>query len=170
MNTRVMSARGMAAESVRMRPAAFFSSDVEVESLADGSLLLRSAERLQPFDVRIGEWLDRWARQAPERDFLVEQTPEGERRITYDNARQAVRALAAGLLRHALSPERPLAILASASIDHALLMCAALYVGIPVAPIAPAYALQSRDFVKLRRVMDLLTPGLVVVEDGVIAG
>lgn len=166
MNATRVQGRGTAADSVRMRPATVFSSDVQVNTLPDGSLSMRSAEALQPFDVRMGDWIDRWAREAPERDFLVEQTAAGERRISYREARHAVRSLAAELLRYSLSAERPLAILASAGIDHALLMCAALYIGVPVAPIAPAYALQSRDFVKLRRVMSLLTPGLVVVERG----
>lgn len=152
--------------SARLRPVSFFSSDVELQTLADGSIAMRSAERLKPFDVRMGDWLDRWAREAPGRDFLVEQTPAGERRISYREAREAVRAIAGGLLSHALSAERPLVVMASAGIDHALLMCAAFYIGVPIAPIAPAYALQSRDHLKLHRVLGLLTPGLIVVEDG----
>jgi len=41
-------------------------------------------------------------------------------------------------------------------------------VGIPVAPIAPAYALQSIDYVKLSYAFELLTPGMVVVDDGML--
>jgi feruloyl-CoA synthase len=46
-------------------------------------------------------------------------------------------------------------------------MLAALYVGIPIAPLTPAYALQSRDYAKLSYAFELLTPGMVVVDDGV---
>jgi feruloyl-CoA synthase len=56
--------------------------------------------------------------------------------------------------------------LAGNGIDHALIMLAALYVGIPVAPIAPAYALQTNDYIKLSHAFRVLTPGMVVVEDG----
>jgi feruloyl-CoA synthase len=47
-------------------------------------------------------------------------------------------------------------------------MLAALYVGIPIAPIAPAYALQTTDYIKLSHAFRLLTPGMVIVDDGVL--
>ncbi len=146
----------------------FFAPDVELTRRADGSLLMRSVEPLGDYDSRVGEWLDRWAREAPDRTFIVEQTPTGERCISYEEARKSVLLLAEGLLSYGLSPERPLAILAENGIDHALLMLAAVYVGIPVAPIAPAYALQSIDYGKLSYAFRLLTPGIVVVDDGVV--
>ena len=34
------------------------------------------------------------------------------------------------------------------------------------APISPAYSLISKDFAKLRTIMELLTPGLVFAADG----
>jgi len=151
---------------VPLRPVRFFSPEVEVTRQEDGSLLMRSLEPLAEYDCRVGDWLDRWAREAPGRDFIVEQTPPGERIIAYGEARARVLLLAGGLLRHDLSPDRPLTILAANSIDHALIMLAALYVGIPIAPIAPAYALQSVDFAKLGHAFRLLTPGMVVVDDG----
>jgi feruloyl-CoA synthase len=129
---------------------------------------MRSVEPLSSYDNRIGDWLDRWAREAPDRDFIVEQAAEGERRISYSEARDAALALAENLLNYGLGPDRPLAIIAANGIDHALIMLAALYVGIPVAPIAPAYALQSADFAKLSHSFRLLTPGMVVVDDGVL--
>ena len=149
-----------------LRPVRFFSPDVELTRQPDGSLIMRSVEPLASYDHRIGDWLDRWAREAPDRDFIVEQAAEGERTIRYGEAREAALALAENLLTYGLGPDRPLAILASNGIDHALIMLAALYVGIPVAPIAPAYALQSADFAKLSHSFRLLTPGMVVVEDG----
>jgi feruloyl-CoA synthase len=149
-----------------MRPVHFFSPDVELLRHADGTCLMRSLEPLAPYDQRIGDWLDRWAREAPNRVFLVEQTKDGERTIRYGEAREEALNLAEGLLRFELGPDRPLAILAANGIDHALVMLAALYVGIPLAPIAPAYALQSTDYLKLAHSFRLLTPGMIVVEDG----
>ncbi|MGA7069597.1 MAG: feruloyl-CoA synthase, partial [Pseudolabrys sp.] len=42
----------------------------------------------------------------------------------------------------------------------------AMYVGIPYAPISPAYSLMSNDFGKLRTIISLLTPGVVFANDG----
>ena len=152
--------------SLPLRPVRFFSPDVELTRRADGSLLMRSVEPLGEYDCRVGDWLDHWAREAPTRIFMVEQTRTGERCISYREAQEAVLLLAEGLLDCGLGPDRPLAILAANGIDHALVMLAALCVGIPIAPIAPAYALQSIDYAKLHYAFKLLTPGTVVVDDG----
>jgi feruloyl-CoA synthase len=151
-----------------LRPVRFFSPDVELTRRSDGSLRMRSLEPLGDYDSRVGEWLDRWAREAPHRTFLVEQTPAGERSICYGEARKSVLLLAEGLLGYELGPEQPVAILAENGINYALIMLAAVYVGIPIAPIAPAYALQSIDYRKLSHAFKLLTPGMVVVDDGVV--
>ncbi len=129
---------------------------------------MRSAEPLSDYDNCIGDWLDRWALAAPDRAFIIEQTEDGERTISYREARQSALTLAEGLLSFALGPERPLAILGGNSIDYALIKLAALYVGIPLAPIAPGYALQSIDYLKLAHTFRVLTPGMVIVEDGVL--
>lgn len=143
----------------------FFSPQVELTPAREG-WLFRSVEPLGEYDRCVGDWLDRWAKEAPDRTFLVEQTPLGERSITYSEARKSALVLSEGLLDYGLGPDRPVAILAANGIDHALIMLAALYVGIPIAPIAPAYALQSTDCAKLAYAFGLLTPGLIVVEDG----
>jgi feruloyl-CoA synthase len=114
----------------------------------------------------VGDWLDRWAALVPDRVFIVEQTNGGERQISYGEARQEVLSLAEGILAHDVGPERPVAILAPNGIDFALMKLAALYVGIPICPIAPAYALQSTDYAKLAHAFRLLTPGMIVVDDG----
>jgi feruloyl-CoA synthase len=167
--------------NARLRPVRFFSPDVELTHQADGSYLMRSVEPLADYDHRIGAWLDRWALEAPDRAFIIEQTKneqtkseqtkneqtkDGERTIHYGEAREAALALAEGLIDYDLGPERPIAILAANSIDYALMILAAGYVGIPFAPIAPAYALQTTDYLKLSHSFRLLTPGMVVVDDG----
>jgi len=149
-----------------LRPVRFFSPEVVLARQTDGVCVMRSVEPLADYDPRIGDWLDRWALQAPNRVFLVEQAKDGERTITYGEARRAALALSEGLLRYDLGPDRPLAILSANGIDYALLILAALYVGIPLAPIAPAYALQTTDYLKLAHAFRLLTPGMIVVEDG----
>jgi feruloyl-CoA synthase len=151
-----------------LRPVRFFAPEVDLSRQPDGSWRMRSVEPLADYDHRVGDWLDFWAREAPQGIFLVEQTSCGDRAIHYAQARDAALALAEGLLGYGLGPDRPLAILAANGIDHALVMLAALYVGIPIAPIAPAYALQTTDYIKLSHAFRLLTPGMVVVEDAVL--
>jgi feruloyl-CoA synthase len=77
-----------------------------------------------------------------------------------------VKRIGASLLRRGLSTDRPIAVISGNGIEHALLGLAAMYVGIPYAPISPAYSLMSSDFGKLRMMLDLLTPGLVFAADG----
>jgi feruloyl-CoA synthase len=64
-----------------------------------------------------------------------------------------------------LSAERPLVVLSDNSIAHALLMLAAMHVGVPAATISPAYSLVSRDFDKLKGMIQLLDPGAIHVSD-----
>ena len=59
-----------------------------------------------------------------------------------------------------------MAILSGNDLEHAMLALGCLYVGIPYAPISPAYSLISSDFGKLRYILDLLTPGMVFACDG----
>jgi feruloyl-CoA synthase len=76
-----------------------------------------------------------------------------------------VRRIGAALLERGLSVERPVAILSENSLEHLLLMLAALHVGVPCAPVSPAYSLLSKDFARLRYVFNLATPGLVFAKD-----
>ena len=83
------------------------------------------------------------------------------RTITYAQTLDRVRRIGAALLTRNLSAERPIVILSGNDLEHALLGLAANYVGIPYAPVSPAYSLISSDFGKLKHIFNLLTPGLV---------
>jgi feruloyl-CoA synthase len=56
-------------------------------------------------------------------------------------------------------------ILSGNSIEHALLTFAAMHVGVPAAPISPAYSLLDPETARVRHAVSLLTPGLVYAED-----
>ncbi len=140
--------------------------DPLVEDRADGTRLVTVRQQLAPYPRALPDRLVHWAAAAPDRTFLAERTSDGAwRRLTYAEALRQVRSLAAGLLRHDLSAERPVAILSGNSIDHALVALAAMMVGVPYAPISPPYSLVARDFGKLSYCLDLLTPGLVFVAE-----
>jgi feruloyl-CoA synthase len=90
----------------------------------------------------------------------------GWRHITCAQTLDLVRRIGTELLRRQPSPERPIVILSGNDIEHALLGLAAMYVGVPYAPISPPYSLISNDFGKLKHILALLTPGLVFAADG----
>lgn len=151
-------------------PEGFFAPvAIDLTRRPDGTIILQSQQELGPYARCLGEHLLRWAVEAPERTFLAQRYPDGEhagewQRLSYAEALDHVTALAAGLLERDLGPDRPLAILSGNSISHGLLTLAAMHVGIPVAPISPAYSLMSRDFGKLKHVLALAGPGMVYVE------
>ena len=147
-------------------PINFAPAAVDVERRADGSLVLRSPQALKPYARCVGEWLVRWAREAPERVFLAERCATGWQKVCYGEALEAACAIGSALLRRGLSAQRPVAILSDNGIDHALLMLGAMHVGVPVAPVSPAYSLMSRDHAKLKGIFQLLRPGLVYAADG----
>jgi feruloyl-CoA synthase len=149
-----------------IRPVALGLRDVTVERRADGTTLLRAPGPLGPYPDKITERLDYWAKVAPDRAFMAQRDGNGWRNVTYRQAREHARAIGQALLARGLSAERPVAILSGNGIEHALLALGALYVGIPHAPISPAYSLVSGDLARLRAIFDLITPGLVFVADG----
>lgn len=146
----------------------FANPEVILERRTDGTIRLACPTPLGTPARAVGTWLDHWARVTPDRLFLQERGPDGSwTGPTYAEARDLVERIATGLLRHGLSAARPVAILSDNSVEHALLSLAAMQVGIPVAPVSPAYSTQSRDFAKLRSILDQAEPGLIYVADHV---
>jgi feruloyl-CoA synthase len=148
-------------------PARLFAPAAVVqECRGDGAVMLRSSVPLGEIERCIGCYLEQWADCEPGRPFLAER-PEGNtwRVLPYGEARRRVRRLAAGLLRLGLGPQAPLIILSDNSIDHALMMLAAMHVGIPAVSVSTSYSLASTDHAKLRSIVSLVEPGLVFAED-----
>ncbi|MCK0506174.1 feruloyl-CoA synthase [Aromatoleum anaerobium] len=143
--------------------AMFARPVVNVEARPDGSRILRSGIPLPDSYARcVGEWLERWARDTPERLFLAERNAAGEwDRVSYGEARRRVVAIATWLLGQNLSAERPVAILSDNSIEHALLMLAAMHIGVPSCAISSGNSLMSKDFAKLKANIELLRPGVI---------
>ena len=147
-------------------PLTFGPPHVRVERRPDGSMLVRSPEPLAPYPRSMTDWLDHWARAAPDRVFLAERQDGGWRKVTYAEARAIARRVAQAIVDRGLSPERPIAILSGNSVDHALIGLGAMIAGVPYAPVSQPYSLVAKDFGKLKTILDVLTPGLVYVGDG----
>ena len=133
-----------------------------VEHRADGSLLLRSSEALRWYPERLTDCLVQGAEAAPDRTLVARRDPDGEWiRVSYAQMLHRVQAVAQALVDRGLSVERPLAILSDNDIEHFTLALAAMWAGVPFAPVSSAYSLISQDYGKLRHILGLLTPGLV---------
>jgi feruloyl-CoA synthase len=147
----------------RVRQVALCAPEVVVDRRPDGTIHLTSPHALPPYPVKLTDRLVHWANVAPDRVVMAEHPSSGGgwRTVTYAQALAKVRRIGAALLARKLSAERPIVILSGNDLEHALLGLAAIYVGIPYAPISPAYSLISSDFGKLRHIVNLLTPGLV---------
>jgi feruloyl-CoA synthase len=156
----------IAAANRRDNPETLFAApEIVADRRADGSIWLKSTTPLQPGARCVGDWLEHWARQTPDRNFLGERSDVDApwTTVTYKDALRQVHSVAAWILAQGMSAQRPLVILSDNSIEHALFALAAMHVGVPVAAISPAYSLVSRDFDKLRSMITLLEPGAIYV-------
>jgi len=131
----------------------------------DGSIVLSNAIGLPSMSTTMVDWLDHWADRDPDRCFIAEKDRSGAwSTFSYGAARAVARQKAALLLHAGARAHRPLAILSGNSIAHAQMALGAMYVGVPVAPISPGYALLSSDFDKLSSVFEALDAAVVYVE------
>lgn len=137
-----------------------------IETRPDGARILRSHEPLDDYRPFLTDRLDHWAQAAPDRIAFARRDGDGQwRRLDYRGLLQAVRSVGEALVARGLSLHRPVAILSENDIEQAILVLACQYVGVPVAPVSPAYSLISQDHERLRHVMGLIRPGLIFVND-----
>src|SRR5262245_37463284 len=143
----------------------FAPARVALDPRPDGAMVLRSPLELGAHARAVGEWLQGWAGTAPQRTFLAEREGGRWRKVGYREAYDLVKRIGRGLLDRGLEASTPVVILSENSIDHALLALASMQIGVPVAPVSPAYSVMSKDFAKLKAIFELLRPGLVWTAD-----
>jgi feruloyl-CoA synthase len=144
---------------------------VERHGLGGGAFLLRSPEPLGPYARCIGEWLQHWAVQTPEAVALAERDASGEwRRLTYREVRAAVGRIAQTLLDLHLPADAPITVLSDNSVDHALLVLAAMHIGRPACTVSSAYCRLTRDPSRIHGILRALRPALVYASDASVYG
>jgi feruloyl-CoA synthase len=137
-----------------------------VERRADRQLLLRPQGTLPEYPARLLDFLERWARIAPDRVLVARRAAGREwQRVSYAAMLDRVQRVAAGLARRDLSAQRPILVASGNSIEHLVLGFAAMWAGIPYCPMSPAYSLMSSDLGKARYAVELLTPGMIAAFD-----
>lgn len=154
------------------REVPYLPQKLNVEYRDDGAIILTNGQPLRPGPQHMLAPIVYWAASTPENVWLAQRDPldpgrEGWVELTYGEALRRIRRLTQGLLDLGAGPDKPLMILSRNSIEHALIMYAAMWAGSPVVPVTPAYALLSNDFQRLRYIDQLVEPGLVYVDDGV---
>ncbi|BDB27572.1 feruloyl-CoA synthase [Cupriavidus sp. P-10] len=161
-------ARQEARQEAKYRPTVFVERATLVEHRKDGSILLRSAAPApDPVQRGLGDFVSWWAERRPDVRAFCERDGEGAwRSVNWGELWRQVQAVGARMLELGLGPERPLMLLSGNSIEQAVLLLAAEYVGVPTAPVSPAYSLLSNDFVRLKGVAELVPPAALFVQDG----
>jgi len=132
----------------------------------DGTLMLRSDIGLGPVAKNTGQWQSHWADKTPDHPFLMERSGPGWRQISYLEAFEQTKALAATLLSRGMGPDTPIVVLSGPGIDHAILMLAAHYIGAPIAPLAEQYSLLPEAVNRLEYCIGRVKPALVYANDG----
>lgn len=132
----------------------------------DGALYLESLESLNAYPHRLTTRLKQWAKEKADATFMAQRDENEEWvHLTYGEALQKASAVSQFLLDHGLTTEKPLAILSGNSLEQAVMILGALHAGIPFSPISAAYSIKSTDFAKLKHCIQLLTPGIIFVQD-----
>ena len=148
-------------------PLRFAEALVNVERRESGAIVLRSPQKLGVYPNRFSAHLRRWVAETPNAPFLAERHSEGGwRKVTYLEIHGMVEAIGQSLIDRKLSASHPLMVLSDNSIDLAAMTLAGLHVGIPVVPVSPAYSLMSQDFCKLKKIVDLIRPGVIYAREG----
>ena len=141
--------------------------DIRKKVLPDGTVYLKSAIALEEHPKKITERLIHWAQYTPDNTFLAQRGKNGVwQKLTYKEAWEKVQHVGQYLLASGASVESPIVILSGNSLEHGILALAAMHIGIPYVPISPAYSMKSTDYSKLRLCIDILSPGLLFVQDG----
>jgi feruloyl-CoA synthase len=144
------------------------TSGATLEHLPGGAMLVRPDEALKPYPKVLTDRLAHWAKLTPEKTCIAKRGPDDEwRELSYAQVMSSIESIGQALLDRGLSVERPVVVLSENDLEQFLLTMAGQHVGIPTAPISPAYSLVSKDFGKLRHTFKIVTPGLVFASDGI---
>jgi len=165
---------GVHQQSPLARPGALAIPHILREDRDDGSFVLRSADLLQPYHRRVGEWLIEWARKTPNATFVAERDVDNScntwREVSYAEAFDKVRRLGQALFNLNLPEGATVVALSDNSVNLALLSLAAMHVGKPIAIVSSAYSRVASDSTKLHALLDQLAPAVIYAEDGGVYG
>jgi feruloyl-CoA synthase len=154
-------------------PADFFNEPsllaprrTERVELGGGAFVLRHPEPLQPYARCVGEWLEHWSAVTPDAPAMAEPDGAGGWQVlSWRELRRRVGAVGQALIDLNL-PSGPVVVLSDNSLDHAVLMLAAMHVGRTSCTVSSGYSrLAGPDYSRLHAILDALQPALVYASD-----
>lgn len=151
----------------RFRDAGLMPVDLDIETLDDGVMLVRSRVPLSSHDWNVPRSIRAAARRRPDLPALAaREGGSGDWRFTrYGELADHIDAVAQWLLNRRLKPGAAVMIMGSNSPAFAAVALGAMAAGAPAAPISPHYALLGGDLGRLRHVMDRIRPAVLFVEN-----
>ncbi|MES2942380.1 MAG: feruloyl-CoA synthase [Pseudomonadota bacterium] len=156
----------------RYRPLQFGVTRVKTRQANDGVVYVQAEQPLEAYAERLMDRLNHWAATTPGQTWMAQRVRNADgslgdwHHISYAQALESARCIGQALLGFGLSADKPVVILSENDLEHALLVLACMYIGVPHCSVSPAYSLISQDFDKLRHVLNTLTPGLVFASNG----
>ncbi|MFN3230684.1 MAG: feruloyl-CoA synthase [Alphaproteobacteria bacterium] len=133
----------------------------------NGEIIVEAGYPLGDYERNIVSYLHDWADREPDRVWMAQRDATGAWvELTYGEGLKKVNALSQALLDRGLDQSSPVMVLSANSINHALLVMAAMQVGVPAAPVAIAYSLMPGAHAKLHHVFNLVEPKLIFAEQG----
>ncbi|MEW6643806.1 MAG: AMP-binding protein [Pseudomonadota bacterium] len=150
------------------RPRSVFADvGCDVAPAEDGGFVVRCSLPEARYPDGVIEVLRQQAAADPDRVLFRESALEGiVAELTVGEAYGLACRIGLTLRELGASAERPVMLLAENSLRAAVVILACYAAGVPVAPVSPSYSKLSSDFGKLRHVVDILTPAVVVLDDG----
>lgn len=150
------------------RPVRFGEVGVVVEQRPDGVLIVSGKAPLEPYDPNLAAAFWRHADATPDTLWLARREGPARdwTRLTYGEGRARVASVAAWLMDRGVAADRPILVLSENSLNHAVLIFAGMVAGVPVTSVSTNYSLISSDFERLKHVVDLVKPGLILAEQG----
>ena len=154
-------------EDAPFRPIAHADPSASMTRRENGQIIVQSRHTLGDYETNIVAYLHHWAREGADRVWLAQRASDKTwETVTYGDALDRVNALSQALLDRGLDATKPVMILSGNSINHQLLVQAAMQVGVPASPVATAYSTMPGAHAKLHHVARLIEPKLIFAEHG----
>ncbi len=139
--------------------------ELEIDKREDGTLILRHPRAPEPVTRSMAHLLLERAAKWPDRTLVAEKSGNNWRHLTYSDAVDGCRRVAQWLINQSAGPDRPLAILSGASIEHFLMAWGAVFARVPTAPVSLSYSAVPGARPKLKAVLDRVQPGFLFAGD-----
>ena len=139
---------------------------IEITRTENGEMILTSPYLPQKPPQSIIEVFHNRVKLHPERMWLAARSDDGVwSGPDYQTSFAICRKVAQALLNFGIGPEDNIAILSPRSFEHFQMSYGAMMATVPVAPLGAPYSLLSVDHAKLKHIVGLLRPRLLLIDD-----